>query len=324
VLVLSDCPERLAGFAAVAEGSVLPVESLAPGGQALWRTLGTGTRVWSGQGRDPEPAAFWSAAVVVGEAPSSQFDALRESLGAGLELRGPTACVALSGRGFHGQRGRPWAAVPGNLHLCPVIPEPGIAARDLPSLPMLPVVALVDAVHALSAGTLRPGIKWVNDVLVDGRKVGGVLTASQTQRDRVSSLLFGIGLNVATAPAVPVTPFVPRVGSLADAGVRATWAEAAVAVLEALGRRLVALVREGPAPLLQAYRAASLVVGREVCIFPLEPLPGAEAPAPAPLARGAVVAIGADLSLTIDGVAEPVTRGRLAFAEDCLPTADDR
>jgi len=38
---------------------------------------------------------------------------------------------------------------------------------------MLPVVALVDAIRALTGESLRPGIKWVNDVLVDGRKVGG-------------------------------------------------------------------------------------------------------------------------------------------------------
>jgi biotin-(acetyl-CoA carboxylase) ligase len=315
VLVLSDCPDRLAGFGVAAEGSAVAVESLATTEQALCRTLGTDVRVWRGPGRDPEPAGFWSVAVVVGEAPSSQFDALRESLGAGLDLPGPTACVALTGRGFHGQRGRPWAALPGNLHLCPVIPEPGLAARELPSVPMLPVLALVDAVRALSGGTLRPGIKWVNDVLVDGRKVGGVLTASQTQRDRVGSLLFGIGLNVAAAPPVPVTPFVPRVGSLADAGVRATWADAALAVLEALGQRLVALVREGPASLIEGYRAASLVIGREVCLFPeASPDTGKRA---APLVRGTVLGIGADLSLMLDGVENPVTSGRLAFAEDC-------
>jgi len=322
MLVLSDCPERLAGFAAVEEGSAVPFESLAPTEQALWRTLGTGAHVWRGPGRDAEPAGFWSVAVVVGEARSSQFDALRESLAAGLEFPGPTACLALTGRGFHGQRGRPWAALPGNLHLCVVFPEPGLPARALTSLPMLPVMALVDALRALSGGTLRPGIKWVNDVLVDGRKIGGVLAASQTQRDRVGFLLFGIGLNVAAAPPVPVTPFVPRVGSLADAGMRATWADAAVAVLDALARRLVALVREGPAPLLEAYRAASLVIGREVCLFPEASSEAATANPPAPLVRGTVREIGADLSLTLEGVEAPVTSGRLAFAEDCRGQLD--
>ncbi len=315
MLVLSDCPERLVGFADAADGSAMPLETLAPREQALWRTLGTGVRVWRGAGPDPEPAGSWSAAVVVGEAPSSQFDALRDSLGAGLEFAGPTACVALSGRGFHGQRGRPWAALAGNLHLCVVFPEPGLTARELPSLPMLPVVALVDAVRAVSGGTLRPGIKWVNDVLVDGRKVGGVLTASQTQGGRVGPVLLGIGLNVAVAPPLPPTASVPRVGSLAGAGVTTTWAHAARAVLEALGQRLATLVREGPAPLLEAYRAASLVIGREVCVF--AEASSDTAKPQAPLVRGTVLAIGADLSLTLDGVEAPVTSGRLAFVEDC-------
>ena len=314
MIVLSDSPERLAGFAFAGEGSVVPVASLARAEAALWRALGTDARVWRGPGLDPGPAGFWSAATVVAQAPSSQFDALREALAAGLRLSGPAAGVALSGRGFHGQRGRPWAALAGNLHLCAVVPEPGLDARELPSLPMLPVVALVDAVVALGGGSLRPGIKWVNDVLVDGRKVGGVLTASQTQRNRVGSLLFGIGLNVAAVPPVPPTPFVPRVGSLAGSGATATWADAALAVLGALGRRLITLAREGPGSLLEAYRAASLVIGREVCIFP----DASDAAGPAaPLARGTVLGIGADLSLTIEGLPAPVTSGRLAFAQDC-------
>jgi BirA family transcriptional regulator, biotin operon repressor / biotin---[acetyl-CoA-carboxylase] ligase len=318
VLLLSDCPGRLGGLARIEEGRETPLDSLPPGDRALWRALGGGRRLWCGTARDPAPPGFWSRAAIVAEASSSQFDALREALGGGLELPGPTACVALTGRGFHGQRGRPWASASGNLHLCAVFPAPGLAARALPSLPMLPVVALVDAIHALTAGALRPGIKWVNDVLVDGRKVGGVLTATQTQGGRVSSVLLGIGLNVATAPPVPPTPFVPSVGCLADAGARLTWDTATEAVLAALGRRMTELVGHGPGALLEAYRAGSLVVGREVCVL-ADPEPGETAVAapPTPLLRGTVRAIAADLSLTLEGVEAPVTSGRLAFAEDC-------
>jgi BirA family biotin operon repressor/biotin-[acetyl-CoA-carboxylase] ligase len=319
VLLLSDCPERLGGLARIEDGSEAPVESLLPGDQALWRALGGGRRLWRGTVRDPGPPGFWSRAVVLAEAPSSQFDALREALADGLELPGPTACVALTGRGFHGQRDRPWASAPGNLHLCAVFPEPGLAAGDLPSLPMLPVVALVDAIRALT-GTLRPGIKWVNDILLDGRKVGGVLTSTQTQGDRVTAILLGIGLNVATAPPVPPTPFVPRVGCLADAGARVTWDAATAAVLAALGRRLTDLAVHGPAALLGAYRDASLVIGREVCVVP-DSAPG-ETPVEgrsAAILRGTARGIAADLSLVLEGVEAPVTSGRLAFAEDCAP-----
>ena len=318
MIVLSDCPDRLAGLARVEDGSFVDVEALPPDDQAVWRALSTQRRLWRGTAPQAGPAGFWSRALVVAEAPGSQFDALRESLANELELAGPTAAVALTGRGFHGQKGRPWTSAPGNLHLCAVFPEPGLAAGELSSLPMLPVVALVDAIRAVTGGTLRPGIKWVNDVLVGGRKVGGVLTASQTQGDRVSSVLLGIGLNVATAPPVAPTPFVPAVGCLAEAGVRVTWADAAVGVLTALGRHLTELVGHGPAALLEAYRGASLVIGREVCIFgdsePGESVAGGWS---APVLRGTVLGIGADLSLTLEGVATPVVGGRLAFAGDC-------
>lgn len=317
MLVLSDCPERLGGLARVQDGLETPAYSLPPGDRALWRTLGGADRLWRGTGRDPGPSGFWSHAVILAEAASSQFDALREALGEGLGLPGPTAAVALTGRGFHGQRDRPWASAPGNLHLSAVVPGPGLSAAALPALPMLPVVALVDAVRALSGETLRPGIKWVNDVLVDGRKLGGVLTSTQTRGDQVTAVLLGIGLNLATAPPVPPTPFVPRVGCLADAGTRVTWEAAMAAVLAALGRRLTELIARGPAALLDAYRHSSLVIDREVCVC-ADRGPGETRVEvrPAPILRGTVRAIAADLSLILEGVEAPVTGGRLAFAED--------
>jgi biotin-(acetyl-CoA carboxylase) ligase len=157
----------------------------------------------------------------------------------------------------------------------------------------------------------------VNDVLVDERKIGGVLTSTQTQGDRVTAVLVGIGLNVATAPAVPPTPFVPRVGCLADAGTQATWDAAMVAVLAALGRRLTDLALHGPAALLDAYHDSSLVVGREVCVVAdTGPGDARVEVRPAPILRGTVRAISADLSLVLEGVEAPVTSGRLAFAGD--------
>jgi biotin-[acetyl-CoA-carboxylase] ligase BirA-like protein len=254
--------------------------------------------------------------VIVEEARSSQFDSLQESLAGGAELPGPTACVALRGRGFHGQRGRPWLSAPGNLHLCAVVPAPRLAAREAGALPMLPAVAVLDAIHELGGGTLRPGIKWINDVLVDGRKIAGVLTATQIQEERVEAVLLGIGLNVASAPPVPPTPFVPAVSCLTDAGVRTTWADAAVSLLAAIGRRTIELATDGAEDLLDAYRAASVVIGRDVCVFP-DPGPEEPSAGPTPIACGSVRGVAADLSLIIEDVESPVASGRLAFAEDC-------
>ena len=317
MLIFTDCPERLAGFAPPGGSwSHVAVNSLLEADQALWRALGSGARVWRSEGRDPGPAGLWSRALIVAEAPASQFDTLRERLGSGLALSGPTACLALSGRRFHGQRGRPWVAAPGNLHLCAVFPSPSLAARDALSATMLPAVALVDAVRAMIGGSRRPGIKWVNDVLLDERKIGGVLTATQTQGDRLSLVLLGIGLNVARSPPVPPTPFVPAVGCLAEAGAEVTLADAFDSVLAALGQRYADLVSHGPEGLLEAYRHASLVIGREVCLWE-ESLGEAtpEGPWPPPFLRGTVRGIAPDLSLILEGSPTPVRKGRLAFAE---------
>ena len=316
MLVLCDCPERLAGLARVEDGAKARVDQLPPSDRALWRVLGRGARLWRGPGRDPGPPGFWSHALIVAEAPSSQFDILREALANGLQLPGPSVSIALSGRGFHGQRDRPWLSAPGNLHLCAAFPSPRLAAREARLLPMLPALAVVDAVRTLTGGAVRPGIKWVNDLLVEGRKIGGGLTATQVQGEQVSSLLLGIGVNVAEAPPVPPTPFVPSVGCLAQAGIQTTWAEAASSVMAALGRRMSDWATHGAGGLLEAYRAASLVIGREVCVF-AESEPGETLVATRPLLRGTVRDIAADLSLVLEGVETPVASGRLAFAEDC-------
>lgn len=316
MLILSDCPGQ--GLAVDQPWLEVSLRSLPPSDQQLCTALGAGERLWQGTLADTEGGGFWSRSLIVAEAPASQFDTLRELLGKGLELPGPVACLALSGRRFHGQHGRPWLAAPGNLHLCVALPSPGLAARHAGSLAMLPAVALVEAIEAMTGGSLRAGIKWVNDILIEGRKVGGVLTATQSQGNRLSAVLLGIGLNLAAAPAVAPTPFVPAVGSLAAAGANIALGDAIESVLAALSRRASELVTRGPETLLAAYRAASLVIGREVCVFEEATLDAAAARGTAqPFAEGTVRGIADDLSLLLDGAAAPVARGRLAFAESC-------
>lgn len=319
MLVLSDCPVGIPGLVAAGGWERVPADSLPTFDRAAWQALCADEDAWRGQGKDPGPAGFWSHALVVGEAASSQLDILRELLEGGIEVPGPTACLALAGGGFHGQHGRPWLAAPGNLQLAVVLPEPRVAAREVRMLSALPALALVDAVSVLGAGSLRPGIKWVNDVLISGRKIGGALTTTRTLGDRVSAVLFGLGLNVAVAPPVPPTPFVPAVGCLADAGVKVALVEAALAVLAAIGGRVRELREKGPGPLVDDYRRASLVIGREVCVF--DDRGQGETPLAGPVVRGTVRGIGDDLSLLLEGAEAALTSGRLAFAESCPPAA---
>ena len=252
---------------------------------------------------------FWTSCYLIRCARVSQYDALRRVIAARRDLPGHVACLALSGAGFHGQQGRAWAAEAGNIHLSVAL-RCDLAAADCGlALTMLPAVAVVDALTAPGDLGLRPdglGIKWINDILVGGRKIGGVLTSARSQDGQIRSAVLGIGLNVAVAPAVTSTPFTTGVTCLKDCIPLPENGLTKILklLLSALAMRFEELVRMGPVPLLKAYRAASLVLGREVEIRP-------DGQAAGPLRRGRVLAIGPDLALTLTDGPEPVTTGRL-------------
>lgn len=257
---------------------------------------------------------FWTACCLVHRTPVSQYDILRKVIAERQDLPGHVLCLALSGAGFHGQLGRSWVAELGNLHLSVGL-RCDLAATDCGlALTMLPAVAVVDALSALFDFGRRPGglgIKWVNDILVDGRKIGGVLTSARSLDGRIRSAVLGIGLNVAAAPVVPPTPFTPGVTCLRDCIFLPEDGLTMVlrSLLSAVAVRFEELVREGPEPLLQAYRGTSLVLGREVEIRP-------DGQSSSPRRRGRVLAIGPDLALTLTDGPEPVTTGRLILLPD--------
>ena len=68
------------------------------------------------------------------------------------------------------------------------------APPDLGALPLAVAVAVTEALTA--AGLEGAGIKWPNDILVDGRKLAGILVESQLAGASEASVIAGIGLNV--------------------------------------------------------------------------------------------------------------------------------
>jgi BirA family biotin operon repressor/biotin-[acetyl-CoA-carboxylase] ligase len=98
-----------------------------------------------------------------------------------------TADEQTAGRG---RQGRAWIAPPRSALLCSLV------LRDPPALlPLAAGLAVAECVDALSGSAVAPAaLKWPNDVLIDGRKVAGVLVEGRPQ-ERWAVL--GVGLNVA-------------------------------------------------------------------------------------------------------------------------------
>jgi len=152
-----------------------------------------------------------------------------------------TADEQLAGRG---RQGRAWTAPAGRALLLSVV------LRELP-----PLLALSSAVAVADVVGSRARIKWPNDVLVDGRKVAGILAEGRPQEGWA---VLGIGVNVAVRPQDLAPELADRAAGL---GLEASAIEPTLAVLlSALEQRLA----EDPEATLEAFRARDALSGREV------------------------------------------------------------
>ena len=255
----------------------------------------------------------WDALLLVDEAPGSQYDALLEAQRRLKTTPAAVAALALAGRQFHGNRGRAWQAVRGNLHLSCQLPVDLDAARSAPAVPAIAALAVCETIVALHPAA-EPRIKWVNDVLLGPDKVSGVLASAQSRGARITSITYGIGLNVAVAPEVPPTVFVPGVTSLQGAGLPSPLGSVIETLLAVLWDHLRHLAEHGPERAVDGYRRFSADRGRRVAVY-AEGLPDTNDPAalPAPVAEGLVTGLDPQLGLCVQGVAEPLSGGRLRY-----------
>jgi BirA family biotin operon repressor/biotin-[acetyl-CoA-carboxylase] ligase len=157
-----------------------------------------------------------------------------------------TADEQSAGRGRHGRR---WSAPAGRALLCSAILRPLEAEHAL--LPLAVPLAVCEAAEQLAP--VRCDVKWPNDVLVEGRKLAGVLIEARPPDWAV----IGVGLNVAIRPhEFP-----------ADLRTPATSLGNGVGVGHALDALCEALARWVDAPaerVLADYRERDALRGREV------------------------------------------------------------
>lgn len=96
-----------------------------------------------------------------------------------------------SGRG---RLGRSWVSDPGQGIWMSVLTRPMLHPNDVQIFTLAASVAVCNALDAF--GTSGMGIKWPNDILINGKKVCGILTELAAEAERVLWVVTGIGLNV--------------------------------------------------------------------------------------------------------------------------------
>ena len=147
-----------------------------------------------------------------------------------------------------------------SLVLCPPF-----APQEAPKCTLLAAVAVTEAMYEFG---LQPGIKWPNDIVYEGKKLVGILTEASCDIDRIKHIILGIGINAnikaeefpedlrekATSMEIIKGEPVPRVKFLQ-------------AVLRSLEHWYKIAVKEGFAPVFEAWRKYSVTLGQEVRVI---------------------------------------------------------
>ena len=163
-----------------------------------------------------------------------------------------------------GRRGRSFVSPAGQGLYLSVLLRPRCPLEEVSTLTAWTAVAVCNAVERVCG--VRPGIKWPNDVILDGRKLCGILTELELEAETAAlrHVVVGVGINLTQTAADFGPEVAPVAVSLAQALGRAPRrAEMAAAVLAALDELYAAFPAERAA-WLERYRADCLTLGRTV------------------------------------------------------------
>ena len=164
-------------------------------------------------------------------------------------------------RGFRSPAGR-------GVYLS-VLLRPQLPPEALLGVTGMTAVAVCAAVERVCG--VRPGLKWPNDPVLNGKKLCGILTemSLEAETGRVQSLVLGIGVNVGQGPE----DFSPEVREVAASLLQAlgrpvSRPKLAAALLEELDRAYAALLAGDLSEYLAAYRRDCVNLGKTVQLIP--------------------------------------------------------
>lgn len=172
-----------------------------------------------------------------------------------------TVVVAERMTGGRGTEGRSWEAPVGGLYLSLVLRPP----LDAGLLTLALGSAVADTLEIAGAD---PKLKWVNDVMVDGRKCAGILVEAESTGDQVDFWVCGIGVNVnGRAAQLFAPPLDAQAITLEDVlGCDSCVPDLEAALLSAVANRVAQLRRGMAAVVLNDVRARDALLGRRVTV----------------------------------------------------------
>jgi len=164
-----------------------------------------------------------------------------------------------------GRMGRSWYSPPKLGLWISLILRPDIPPFKAPGLSVCAGLALAQAIRSLTGVDAK--IKWPNDCLINGRKVGGVLLELSAELDRTNFVIAGIGVNVNHLSS----DFPKKLSSVATS-IRTEWGKevSRIKLLTSFLKRFEAIYldfkKNGLAPQRQLIKKFSSLLGKKVAV----------------------------------------------------------
>ena len=213
-----------------------------------------------------------------------------------------TVLIADKQTGGRGRMGRTFQSPAGAGVYLSVILRPNCAPGQLMHLTCAAGAAMVDAVEAVSG--VRPQIKWINDLVIGTKKLGGILTEMSVDKGMVEYAVVGIGINCRQNREDFPSEIADLATSLSTAAGKAVPPEVlAAAMVEALWKMDSVLLSE-KSRLMAAYKACCITLGKDVQVIRADSL-----------RPGRAIDLGEDGDLLVeypDGSRELVSSGEVS------------
>jgi BirA family biotin operon repressor/biotin-[acetyl-CoA-carboxylase] ligase len=173
--------------------------------------------------------------------------------------------------------------------------------------------AVTQTINGLGRLKVRAGLHWVNDIVIEGLKVGGVLCQTQMSGEKTERVIVGIGLNVRKRPAIVNDACVRGATAINEHVIdRDVYSleEVFWPLVTNLEKNYLTLLDQGYTQLLAYYIENSALIGKTIEIFS-DPQQGPTKK----LGEGKALEINEDLELIIEGVAAPLRKGRVRLIQ---------
>lgn len=180
-----------------------------------------------------------------------------------------TLVVAEKQTAGRGRRGKVWESPLGTGIWMSLVLRPQIMPAEASVLTLLCGLATAEAIEVETG--LSVGIKWPNDILINGKKAVGILTEMDCEMSQVHFVIPGIGINVNT------TSFPPEIADIAtslylECGKTVSRRRLVHKVLERLEEHYETFLRTGSfTAMLEDYRKHCITLGKEVHVLGREP-----------------------------------------------------